>query len=117
MFQVTIEDALDHGFVVGEYETLEEAKVSYDECLKIGPEGYELSVELEEIIGDHDDYVSIEFTEWFTQEEWEKAPPWNEKEGVLANRAGCGSWRSGTRFPTNHPSPAILYSYQTKETK
>ena len=85
MFQVIIEDALDHGFIVGEYETLEEAKVSYDECVKVGPEGYEISVELEEIIGDYDDYVSIEFTEWFTQEEWEEAHPWNQQEGVWEN--------------------------------
>jgi len=85
MFQVMIEDALDHGFIVGEYETLEEAKVSYDECVKVGPEGYEISVELEEIIGEHDDYVSVEFTEWFTLEEWNEAHPWNDKEGVWEN--------------------------------
>jgi hypothetical protein len=53
--------------------------------VNIGPEGYEISVELEEIIGDHDDYISIEFTEWFTQESWYEAHPWNEKEGVWEN--------------------------------
>ena len=75
MFQVIIEDALDHGFTVGEFETLEEAQVCYNECVSVGPEGYEISVELEEIIGDHDGYVSIEFTEWFTQESWDEAHP------------------------------------------
>ena len=85
MFQVMIEDALDHSFIVGEYETLEEAKVSYDECVKKGPEGYDTSVELVEIINDYDDYNSIEFTEWFTLEEWHEAHPWNDKEGVWEN--------------------------------
>ena len=85
MFQVCIEDALDHRHTVDEFETLEEAKACYNECVNIGAEGYEISVELEEVIGDHEDYVSIEFTEWFTQESWEEAHPWNEKEGVWEN--------------------------------
>ena len=85
MFQVCTEDALDHRYTIGEFETLEEAQSCYNECVKVGAEGYEISVELEEIIGDHDDYVSIEFTEWFTQESWFEVHPWNDKEGVWEN--------------------------------
>ena len=85
MFQVCTEDALDHRYTIGEFETLEEAQSCYNECVKVGAEGYEISVELEEIIGDHDDYISIEFTEWFTQESWHEAHPWNDKEGVWEN--------------------------------
>ena len=68
MFQVCIEDSLDHRHTVDEFETLEEAQECYNECMKVGVEGYEIAVELEQVSGDHDDYVSIEFTEWFTQE-------------------------------------------------
>ena len=73
MFQVLIEDAYDHSNLVDEFETLEEARKCYDKCLSDGPEEFELSVELEEIIEEGNDYKSIAYHEWFTQEEWEEA--------------------------------------------
>lgn len=74
MFMVSIEDALDHSHNE-EFDTLEEAQAQYDEWLKAGPEGYELSVCLEEIIGDYEDYREIAYHQWFTDEEWEAAHP------------------------------------------
>jgi len=88
MFQVCIEDALDHRTTVGEFETLEDAQVCYDECLRVGAEGYEIGVELEEVIGDYDDYHTHAYHEWFTLEEWEEAHPWNDNEGVWENTDG-----------------------------
>jgi len=73
MFQVVIEDAYDHSNVVGEYETLEEARKCYNKCLSDGPDGFDLSIELEEIIEEGNDYKSVEYHEWLTQEEWEEA--------------------------------------------
>ena len=75
MFQVLIEDALDHGTVVDAFDTLEEAKACYDNCLKIGAEGYELSITLERIIGDYEDFEELFYHEWFSQEEWEAMHP------------------------------------------
>ena len=73
MFQVVIEDAYDHSNLVDEFETLEEARECYNKCLSDGPEELELSVELEEVIDGGEDYKSVEYHEWFTQEEWEEA--------------------------------------------
>ena len=84
MYLVSIEDALDHRHTE-EFETLEEAQRCYQGYLEVGPEGYELSVEVEKVIGDYDDYISVAYHEWFTQEEWELAHPWNDKEGVWEN--------------------------------
>tara|TARA_R110002012_G_scaffold11030_1_gene49536 strand:+ start:18 stop:278 length:261 start_codon:yes stop_codon:yes gene_type:complete len=78
-FHIWFEDALDHGTVADEFDTYEEAKECYDEWVKKGPEGYDLSVALEEVItdedGEVDDYVYHEFCEWFTPESWNEAHP------------------------------------------
>ena len=75
VFQIWVEDALDHGTVVDEFETLEEAKKSYDKWVAQGPEGYDLSMELLEEIDGGEDYVYHEMCEWFTLESWHEAHP------------------------------------------
>ena len=84
-FQIWFEDSLDHGTIEHEFDNYEEAKAHYDKCVEIGPEGYEISVELTECIDEHDNVETLEFTEWFTHESWFEAHPWNEKEGVWEN--------------------------------
>ena len=74
-YQICIEDALEHSTQIDEFDTYEEAKKCYDECMKKGPEGYDISIEMEKIIGDYEDFETIEYHEWFTQEEWEAAHP------------------------------------------
>ena len=75
MFGIYLFDALDHHQELGTWETLEEAKEAFEGYKKEGPEGYDLAIELEEIIGDYEDFNSIDYHEWFTQEEWEAAHP------------------------------------------
>ena len=78
MFNIYLHDALDHTTEIESFETLEEAKESFEWYKKQGPEGYDLAIELEEvdIIDDEtEDFISIDYHEWFTQEEWEAAHP------------------------------------------
>ena len=79
MYLVSIEDALDHRYTE-EFEVLTDAQRCYQNYLEVGPEGYEISVELEEVIGDYDDFNTIAYHEWFTPESWEEAHPWNEEK-------------------------------------
>ena len=75
VFQIWVEDALDHGTVVDEFETLEEAKKSYDKWVVQGPEGYDLSIELLEEIDGGNDFIYHEAHEWLTLESWNEANP------------------------------------------
>tara|TARA_B100001063_G_C16418388_1_gene382968 strand:- start:203 stop:466 length:264 start_codon:yes stop_codon:yes gene_type:complete len=78
MYLVSIEDALDHRHTE-EFETLVEAQRCYQNYMEVGPEGYEIGVELEEVIGDYEDYKTLAEHEWFTLDEWELAHPWNDE--------------------------------------
>ena len=76
IFRVYYEDALDHCTDTGaEYTTYEEAKKEWDACVKAGPSGYDIGVELAEVVNDYEDIITHEYHEWFTQEEWEEAHP------------------------------------------
>ena len=75
VFQIWVEDALDHGTVIDEFDTLEEAKQCYDKWVEKGPEGYDLSIELLEEIDDGYDFIYHEFHEWLTLEAWNEANP------------------------------------------
>ena len=75
-FKIYYEDALDHCTDIGdEFDTYEEAKKAFDSYVKEGPEGYDIGIELAEIIGDYEDMITHDYHEWFTQEEWEAAHP------------------------------------------
>jgi hypothetical protein len=89
-YQITLEDALDHGTVVWEGESLEDGFAELNSLRKVGAEAYDMSVELERLImddnGDIDDYEYIDGIVWYESvEDWEVAHPWNEKEGVWEN--------------------------------
>jgi hypothetical protein len=73
IYHISFEDALDHGYTVETLETLEEAQKAFKECVEKGPEGYEIGVEL--IQDDDDEWESLEYHEWFTQESWCEAHP------------------------------------------
>ena len=75
MYNIYVDDALGHHLEVDSFESLEEAKKAFEEYKNQGPEGYELSIELEEIIGDYEDFISIEYHEWLTEEEWMEKHP------------------------------------------
>ena len=76
VFKIYYEDALDHCTATGDdFATYEEAKVEWDACVKEGPSGYDVAVELCEVVGDYEDMITHEYHEWFTQEEWEAAHP------------------------------------------
>ena len=70
---ISFEDALDHGTTVDEFDTLEEAKKCFEEHVAKGPEGYDIGVEL--IDATTEDWESLEYHEWFTQESWAEAHP------------------------------------------
>ena len=74
IYHISFDDALDHSTVVDSFEVLEEAKKAFQDYVNKGPDGYDIAVELVE---ENDDYEldSIEFHEWFTQEEWTAAHP------------------------------------------
>ena len=74
VFEVWLEDALDHGHILDEFDNLKEAKKCYDGYVKMGPEDYDLSVELLEVTDD-EDYIYHEFCEWFTLDSWNEAHP------------------------------------------
>ena len=72
-YVISLEDALDHINQIGEFDNLEDAKAFYNQCLQDGPTGYDIALELASI--DDDMTETIEYHEWFTQEEWEAAHP------------------------------------------
>ena len=77
-FIISFEDALDHGTTADTFDTLEEAKKCFDEWVKDGPDGYDIGVELIQVNEDEDgdeEWESLEFHEWFTQESWREAHP------------------------------------------
>ena len=87
-YHISFEDALDHGTTVDTFETYEEAKVSFDKWVKVGPEDYDISVEIIQVNEDEDgdeEWETLDYHEWFTKESWEEAHPWNDKEGVWEN--------------------------------
>ena len=73
-FHISFEDALDHGYTVETLDTLEEAKKAFQECIDEGPDGYEIGVELIQE-DDDEEWESLEYHEWFTQESWREAHP------------------------------------------
>ena len=78
MFNIYLHDALDHTTEIESFETLEEAKESFEWYKKQGPSGYDIAIELEEvdvIDEDSEDFISIDYHEWFSQEEWEAEHP------------------------------------------
>ena len=76
VFKIYFEDALDHCNDTGdEFDTYEEAKKAFNECVKAGPEGYDLSVEITEVVGDYEDMITHDVHQWFTAEEWDAAHP------------------------------------------
>ena len=78
MFNIYLHDALDHCIEIESFDTLEEAKESFAKYKEQGPEGYDLAIELEEleIIDDEtEDFITHDYHEWFSQEEWEAAHP------------------------------------------
>ena len=73
---ISFEDALDHGTTVDRFETLEEAQVAFKKYVEDGPDGYDIGVELIKVDEDADEeWESLEFHEWFTQESWREAHP------------------------------------------
>ena len=74
-FNIYLEDALDHSQEIDSFETYEEAKKAFDSYIKDGPDGYDIGIELAEIVGDYEDMITHEYHEWFTQEQWEAAHP------------------------------------------
>ena len=71
---ISFEDALDHGTTADTFETLEEAQVAFKKYVEDGPDGYDIGVEL--IVEDDDeDWETLEYHEWFTQESWREAHP------------------------------------------
>ena len=77
-YKISFEDALDHGYTVETLETLEEAQKAFKECVETGPDGYEIGVELIQVNEDEDgdeEWESLEYHEWFTQESWCEAHP------------------------------------------
>ena len=74
-FNIYLEDALDHYQEIDSYESYEECKKAFEGYIKDGPEGYDLSITIEEIIGDYEDMITHDFHQWFTQEEWIAAHP------------------------------------------
>ena len=74
-FKIYFEDALDHSTEADEFETYEEAKKAFDNYIKEGPEGYDIGVEICEVIGDYEDMITHDYHEWFTPEEWDAAHP------------------------------------------
>ena len=73
-FIISFEDALDHGTTADTFETYEKAKVCFDEWVAKGPEGYDIGVELIQV-DDDEEWETLEYHEWFTQEEWCEAHP------------------------------------------
>jgi len=82
-FHISFEDALDHGTTADTFETYEEAKVCFDEWVKIGPEGYDLSVEIIEE-NDDEEWETLDYHEWFTMESWREAHPSGYPDGVAS---------------------------------
>ena len=74
-FNIYFEDALDHCTEVDSFDTYEEAKKAFNEYVKEGPDGYDIGIELAEVIGDYEDMITHDYHEWFTQEEWDAAHP------------------------------------------
>ena len=71
---ISFEDALDHGTTADTFETLEEAQVAFKKYVEDGPDGYVIGVEL--IVEDDDEeWETLEYHEWFTQESWREAHP------------------------------------------
>ena len=82
MFNIYLHDALDHSTEIESFDTLEEAKESFEWHKKQGPSGYDIAIELLEVdaIDEDSEYFTtpvqdIDYHEWFTQEEWEAAHP------------------------------------------
>ena len=76
VFMIYFEDALDHSISTREeFATYDEAKVVWESYVKDGPSGYDIAVELCEVVGDYEDIIPHDYHEWFTQEEWEAAHP------------------------------------------
>ena len=76
-FNIYIEDSLDHCQEIDSFETYEEAKKAFEGYIKEGPDTYDLSIEITEIIGDYENLIDHDCHQWFTQEEWEAAHPDN----------------------------------------
>jgi len=78
-YQITLEDALDHGTLVWEGDIKEEGENQLADYKTEGPSGYDLMVILEEVTydedGEIDDYIFIDEVVWFTNEEWNEAHP------------------------------------------
>ena len=77
-FIISFEDALDHGTTVDNFDTLEEAQKAFQGYVKNGPEGYDIGVELIEVINENtedEDWETLEYHEWFTQDSWNEAHP------------------------------------------
>ena len=73
-YYIVVEDALDHGNIVDEYDDIRVANEAFQDMIKEGPEGYDIGVEL--VQEDYDEvWETIEYHEWYTQEEWEAAHP------------------------------------------
>ena len=73
-FHISFEDALDHGTTADTFDTLEEAKKAFQECIDKGPEGYDIGVELIQE-DDDEEWETLDYHEWFTQESWCAAHP------------------------------------------
>ena len=76
IYHISFDDALDHSTTVDSFETLDEAKKAFQDYINKGPDGYDIAVELVEENEDGD-WESMEYHEWFTQEEWAAAHPSN----------------------------------------
>ena len=78
-YQITLEDALDHGVIVWEGASREDGEKQLAAYKAEGPSGYDLMMILEEITydedGEIDDYVFIDEVVWFTDESWLAAHP------------------------------------------
>ena len=77
-YHISFEDALDHGTTADTFDTLEEAKEAFQKCIDDGPEGYDIGVELIEVLNedtDDEEWETLEYHEWFTQESWREAHP------------------------------------------
>ena len=71
---VICEDALDHSSIIDEYDDIRVANEAFQNMIKEGPEYYDIGLELVQE-GYDCEWETLEYHEWFTQEDWEKAHP------------------------------------------
>ena len=77
-YLISLEDALDHGTTLDTYDTLEEAQKAFQGYIKMGPDSYDLGLELIEVINEDtedEEWETLEYHEWFTIDSWNEAHP------------------------------------------